>query len=47
MIPVELINLPDNPCNEKSWMNDYSEDEIQDFAEIEAENDYEANKSEL
>jgi hypothetical protein len=46
MIPDEIRNLPDNPCNEKSWMNDYTEDEIQDFAEIEAENDYQRDKEE-
>lgn len=35
---------PASPTQEKSLMNDYTEDEIQDFAENEAENDYEANK---
>jgi DnaJ-class molecular chaperone len=95
MIPDEIRNLPDNPCNEKVYLKEcpdckgegifeeseccgaaikwtdicskcgehtnetecetcggtgeieMTEDEIQDLEEIESENDYEANKSEL
>jgi hypothetical protein len=44
MIPDELINLPDNPCNDR--LDGLTDEEIEELEIAAWENTYQANKEE-